>query len=214
VGAHLKAHGPFLGGDAPNAADAALAPKLYHAKHALKHFKARALSPRAPRARRWRASRPAPSARSGAPGASGAALQRPPAERCAGYGLRACRTQLAWLRARLAGMCSAFAARGDPQVLQSGLWQSGLLLGGQQGHRSQLLDTRSHCLGPVALYEVCHLLAPGRANSWQTTKMAPTGPRQWLRVCRSCCGAHCCPPRTTLDVLPLGSIILLVTFCS
>lgn len=41
VGAHLKEHGPFLGGETPNAADAALAPQLYHAKHALKHFKAR-----------------------------------------------------------------------------------------------------------------------------------------------------------------------------
>ena len=41
VGAYLKEHGPFLGGEAPNAADASLAPKLYHAKHALKHFKAR-----------------------------------------------------------------------------------------------------------------------------------------------------------------------------
>ena len=41
VGAHLKEHGPFLGGEAPNAADAALAPQLYHAKHALKHLKAR-----------------------------------------------------------------------------------------------------------------------------------------------------------------------------
>jgi glutathione S-transferase len=86
VGAHLKAHGPFLGGDAPNAADADLAPKLYHAKHALKHFKARARA-RAParpgrRTRqRPRVSRPAPSARSGA---AGAALQRPPAERAAG----------------------------------------------------------------------------------------------------------------------------------
>lgn len=41
VGAHLKEHGPFLGGETPNAADASLAPQLYHAKHALKHFKAR-----------------------------------------------------------------------------------------------------------------------------------------------------------------------------
>ncbi|KAK9845731.1 hypothetical protein WJX81_000762 [Elliptochloris bilobata] len=39
LGAYLREHGPFLGGAAPNAADAALAPKLYHAKHALKHYK-------------------------------------------------------------------------------------------------------------------------------------------------------------------------------
>lgn len=41
VGAYLQEHGPWLGGEAPSAADAQLGPMLYHAKHALKHFRAR-----------------------------------------------------------------------------------------------------------------------------------------------------------------------------